>query len=123
LRIKLFDAEDGKYQDELKQIANKFPPVPIGIKYRGVDPISSKNLLNYFLEINYEKTVYRKDLSKIPYKSIDDIKGDNSKYLFVKIIRKQKIYLKLMKNFKFNKLLILQIKSPFSMLKKNFFLM
>jgi len=48
LRIKIFNAEDGVYQDELKQIANKFPPVPIGIKYRGIDPISSKII--YFLK-------------------------------------------------------------------------
>jgi hypothetical protein len=48
LRIKLFNAQDGKYHDELKQIANKFPPVPIGIKYRGADPITSKFQPNNF---------------------------------------------------------------------------
>lgn len=82
MRIKLFNAQDGKYQDELKQIANKFLPVPVGIKYRGVDPISSKIIIlrfKLFLETHYEKTVYRKDLAKISYRTIDDIKGENSK--------------------------------------------
>jgi hypothetical protein len=42
LKVKLFLAENGKYIDELKQIANKFNEVPIGIIYRGEDPITSK---------------------------------------------------------------------------------
>ena len=31
-----------EYIDELKQIANKYNSVPIGIKYKGTDPINSK---------------------------------------------------------------------------------
>jgi len=42
LRVKLYSAENGEYIDELKQISNKFNPVPIGIKYTGTDPINSK---------------------------------------------------------------------------------
>ncbi len=42
LKVKLFNAESGKFIDELKQIANKYNSVPIGIIYRGEDPITSK---------------------------------------------------------------------------------
>lgn len=42
LKVKLFNAKNGTFIDELKQGANKYPPVPIGIKYKGVDPITSK---------------------------------------------------------------------------------
>jgi WD40 repeat protein len=42
LRVKIFDSKSGIYIDELKQSANKYPHVPIGIKYKGVDPITSK---------------------------------------------------------------------------------
>jgi hypothetical protein len=40
-RIRLFSAVNGDYFDELKQGANKHDSVPIGIIYKGVDPISS----------------------------------------------------------------------------------
>ena len=70
LRIKLFSADDGKYFDELKQISNKYPPIPIGIKYRGYDPIS---------KTIYDKTVWRRDLHEINIRSVDDIQGENSK--------------------------------------------
>jgi len=42
LKVKLFMAENGTFIDELKQIANKYNSVPIGIIYRGEDPITSK---------------------------------------------------------------------------------
>ena len=41
LRVKIFSADTGAYIDELKQISNKYNSVPIGIKYREMDPISS----------------------------------------------------------------------------------
>ena len=41
LKVKLFLADTGVYIDELKQIANKYNSVPIGIIYRGEDPITS----------------------------------------------------------------------------------
>jgi len=37
----MFLADSGNYIDELKQIANKYNSVPIGIIYRGEDPITS----------------------------------------------------------------------------------
>ena len=40
LKIKIFEAETGEHVDELKQIANKFTSVPVGINYRGVDPLT-----------------------------------------------------------------------------------
>lgn len=49
LRVKIFKVSDGSFIDELKQGANKYPPVPIGIKYKGVDPITSMiyyNIIN-----------------------------------------------------------------------------
>ena len=42
LRIKIFGADDGKYQDEFKQIANRTKPVPIGIKYYLLDPFGEE---------------------------------------------------------------------------------
>jgi hypothetical protein len=40
-RIKIFSADTGEFLDELKQIANKYNSVPIGIIYKGTDPITS----------------------------------------------------------------------------------
>ena len=42
LRIKIFGADDGKYKDEFKQIANRIKPVPIGIKYYLLDPFGEE---------------------------------------------------------------------------------
>ena len=42
LRIKIFGADDGKYKDEFKQIANRIKPVPIGIKYFLLDPFGDE---------------------------------------------------------------------------------
>ena len=44
LRIKIFDADDGKYKDEFKQIANRIKPVPIGIKYYLLDPFGEDDI-------------------------------------------------------------------------------
>ena len=41
LRVKLYKANTGEYIDDLKQGSNKIHSVPIGIKYKGVDPITS----------------------------------------------------------------------------------
>ena len=43
LRIKIFGADDGKYKDEFKQIANRIKPVPIGIKYFLLDPFGEED--------------------------------------------------------------------------------
>ena len=42
LRIKIFGADDGKYKDEFKQMANRIKPVPIGIKYYLLDPFGEE---------------------------------------------------------------------------------
>ena len=44
LRIKIFDADDGKYKDEFKQIANRIKPVPVGIKYYLLDPFGEDDI-------------------------------------------------------------------------------
>ena len=43
LRIKIFGADDGKFKDEFKQIANRIKPVPIGIKYFLLDPFGEED--------------------------------------------------------------------------------
>ena len=43
LKIKIFGADDGKYKDEFKQMANRIKPVPIGIKYYLLDPFGEEN--------------------------------------------------------------------------------
>ena len=56
LKIKIFSADNGKYKDEFKQIANRIKPVPIGIKYYLLDPFGEK-------DTNSEpKYFYRKDI-------------------------------------------------------------
>ena len=59
LRIKIFEAETGKYQDEFRQISNRIKPVPIGIKFYLLDPFSDDSKIKseplYF---------YRKDIEK-----------------------------------------------------------
>jgi len=42
LRIKIFAADDGKFQDEFKQSANRTKPVPVGIKYYLLDPFGEE---------------------------------------------------------------------------------
>ena len=57
LRIKIFSADTGKYQDEFKQIANRTKPVPIGIKYYLLDPFGEEETSG---EAHYFK---RKDIA------------------------------------------------------------
>ena len=42
LRIKIFSADNGTYQDEFKQMANRTKPIPIGIKYYLLDPFGEE---------------------------------------------------------------------------------
>jgi len=56
LRIKIFGADDGKYKDEFKQIANRIKPVPIGIKYYLLDPFGEEDTSGEPLHF------YRKDI-------------------------------------------------------------
>ena len=56
LKIKIFSADNGKYKDEFRQIANKIRPIPIGIKYYILDPFGKKD------NNSEAKYLYRKDL-------------------------------------------------------------
>ena len=57
LKIKIFSADNGKFKDEFKQIANRIKPVPIGIKYYLLDPFGEKD--NKY----GPKYLYRKDVA------------------------------------------------------------
>jgi len=59
LRIKIFEAETGKFQDEFKQISNRFKPIPIGIKFYLLDPFSDDNKIK-----SEPMFFYRKDIEK-----------------------------------------------------------
>ena len=59
-KVKLLNLE-GKVIDDLKQINNKYPEVPIGIKYYIADPFLSKK--NYD-EITETGIIYRDDIEK-----------------------------------------------------------
>ena len=66
LKIKIFSADNGKYIDEFKQIANRIKPVPIGIKYYLLDPFGEKN-------INSEpQFIYRKDIINFKSSQINE---------------------------------------------------
>ena len=56
LKIKIFSADNGKYKDEFRQIANRMKPVPIGIKYYILDPFGEMD------NNSGEKFIYRKDI-------------------------------------------------------------
>jgi hypothetical protein len=68
LRIKIFAADDGKFQDEFKQMANRTKPVPVGIKYYLLDPFGEeensgeahyfrrKDIINFIPNQNNENT-------------------------------------------------------------------
>ena len=70
LKIKIFSAETGKYKDELKQIACKYKPVPIGIKYHVSDPFKGRNE-----QVEEEHIVMRKDLVGLNLQNIDEIEN------------------------------------------------
>ena len=59
MRIKIFEAETGKFQDEFKQISNRFKPIPIGIKFYLLDPFSDDNKIK-----SEPMFFYRKDIEK-----------------------------------------------------------
>ena len=69
LRIKIFGADDGKYQDEFKQIANRTKPVPIGIKYYLLDPFGEEEAngeAHYFKRkdiVNFEQNKNQDNIS------------------------------------------------------------
>ena len=77
-QCKIFNAENGKFIDELKQIASKYKDVPIGIKYYFADPFQSKRNKNDIIETGI---IYRKDIDKhkslITNSLIQTIRKDN----------------------------------------------
>ena len=54
-KIKLFKSNSGEYIDELRQIANKYSEIPIGIEYYITDPLVSKIPENLYEEYNNNK--------------------------------------------------------------------
>ena len=74
LHIKIFSADTGQYNDELKQISCKYKPVPIGIKYTINDPFKSKNEQN-----KEEFIIYRKQLEGHTKENLEDIENQQSK--------------------------------------------
>ena len=58
-KVKLFKSETGEYIDELRQIANKYKDIPIGVKYYIADPLQSKRTENEVMDTGI---VYRKDI-------------------------------------------------------------
>ena len=77
-QCKIFNADNGKFIDELKQIASKYKDVPIGIKYYFADPFQSKRNKNDIIETGI---IYRKDIDKhkslITNSLIQEIRKDN----------------------------------------------
>ena len=73
LHIKLFNAEDGEYKDELKQISVKYKPVPIGIKYSVNDPFKSRAE-----QKKEEFIIYREDVKAQAKENIEDIENQQS---------------------------------------------
>ena len=70
LRIKIFGADDGKYQDEFKQIANRTKPIPIRIKYYLLDPFGEEETSG---EARYFK---RKDIANFTPNQNQDNTGN-----------------------------------------------
>ena len=48
LRIKIFGADDGSDQGELKRITNRTKPIPIGIKYSTLNAMSTSTTAQLF---------------------------------------------------------------------------
>ena len=74
LHIKIYNAENGKYIDELKQISCKYKPIPIGIKYKVNDPFKTKNEQN-----KEEITIYRNQLDGYTKENLEEIENKESK--------------------------------------------
>ena len=90
LKIKIFSADNGKYKDEFKQIANRMKPIPIGIKYYLLDPFGEKknNSEPHFL--------YRKDLLNFNTSNINEENKQNITEVAKKITEynaKEKLWL------------------------------
>ena len=80
LKIRIFSAETGKFKDELKQIACKYKPVPIGIKYHVSDPFKSRSE-----QVEEEHIVMRKDLVGMNFQNVDEIENQQSIFIYITI--------------------------------------
>ena len=69
-RVRLFNAENGKYIDELSQQNEKNKEYPLGIKYYLSDPFVSKVLAT---NEQKEHIIYRKDIQNFKYSKVRDI--------------------------------------------------
>ena len=69
-RVRLFNAENGKYIDELSQQNEKNKEYPLGIKYYISDPFVSKVLVT---KEQKENIIYRKDIKNFKYSKVRDI--------------------------------------------------
>ena len=90
LKIKIFNADNGKYKDEFKQIANRLKPVPTGIKYYLLDPFGEKDNT---LEAQY---IYRKDIKNFNPSQINETNRQQIKEVAKKITEynaKEKLWL------------------------------
>jgi hypothetical protein len=69
-RVKLFDANNGKFIDELSQQNEKNKEYPLGIKYYLSDPFVSKISVN---NNQIEHIIYRKDIQNFKYNKVKSI--------------------------------------------------
>ena len=69
-RVKLFDANNGKYIDELSQQNEKNKEYPLGIKYYLTDPFVSKIPSN---SNQIEHIIYRKDIKNFKYSKVKNV--------------------------------------------------
>ena len=90
LKIKIFSAETGKFKDELRQVASKYKPIPIGIKYKITNPFQSKNE-----QTQEEHILLRKDLDSLKNENLEEIEnqqiGEYSKQI-TKYNAKEKLW-------------------------------
>ena len=69
-KVKLFDANTGKYIDELSQQNEKNKEYPLGIKYYLTDPFVSKIPSN---TNQIEHIIYRKDIKNFKYSKVKNV--------------------------------------------------
>ena len=68
--VKLFNAVDGSFIDELNQCSGKHKEIPLGIKYYLTDPFVSKvDKINN----EVENVVYRTDIKNFKYNKVKNI--------------------------------------------------
>lgn len=72
LTIKIFDANNGYYKDEFRQISNRMKSIPIGIKYYALDPFGEDDITEG------PKSIFRKDILNFKFSQrINESNGPN----------------------------------------------